>query len=377
MMEFSMNRDGMEQRILERTHTLIALLMDKFQFFAMENGRFVNISGHRNNKILAERMFRIQKFLYDNFNKKISLQEIAEREHLSIYYLSHVIRDATGLSFKEFLSFIRVEESERLLLGTDMKITHISDTVGFSAVRYYIKYFEKWYGMTPMDYRRKYHDAALDVEVDCKIRDVTEDEAALVVKGINNEIYREYAVTSDPGEEEIIVKLACVTDADKTRHSAIREKFARMRRHTRPSALTYDLFEGLGYTASSSGDNFVASVKLIKTHSQRKGPRNEVERAAVLIFNNENSVELKKLIKIEGLDGRYHVTIMRMTSESIEASILYSKRNKSENAPTDVHDRISAYPEVRRSEIIAAGSLVFEVRLNGLSSELILFEPAR
>jgi AraC-like DNA-binding protein len=376
MMEFSIKRDGMEQRILEHAHTLIALLMDKFQFFAMENGRFVNISEHRNNKILAERMFRIQKFLYDNYNKRISLQEIAEREHLSIYYLSHVIRDATGLSFKEFLSFIRVEESERLLLGTEMKITHISDTVGFSAVRYYIKYFEKWYGLTPMEYREKYHDAALDVEVDCKIRDATDDEATLVIKNINNEIYREYAVTSDPGEEEIIVKLARGTAADEARHSEIREKFARMRRHARPAAMTYDLFDGLNYAVSASGDNFIASVKLVKTNAQRKSSKREVESAAILVFHDDDGAELKKLIKAEGLSGRYHVTIMRMTAENIEAAIHYSKRNKSECEPSGIRARIATYPEVRRSEIIAAGSLVFEVCLHGLGSELILFEPA-
>ncbi|MDR1068444.1 MAG: AraC family transcriptional regulator, partial [Clostridiales Family XIII bacterium] len=210
VMETAIGGEGMEKRILESAHTLIALLLDKFQFFSMENGRFMNISGQRNNKILAERMFRIQNYLYDNFNKKISLQEIADREHLSIYYLSHIIRGATGLSYKEFLSFIRVEESERLLLGTDMKITQISDAVGFSAVRYYIKYFEKWYGMAPSEYREKFRDSAGGPEMNLKITDAASDEICGVVKRLNNEIYREYAVASDPGEEEIAVKLARV-----------------------------------------------------------------------------------------------------------------------------------------------------------------------
>jgi hypothetical protein len=84
IMESAIDSNGMEQRMLENTHTLIALLLDKFRSFAMENGRFVNVSGQRHNKILAERMFRIQNYLYNNYNKRISLQEIADREHLSI-----------------------------------------------------------------------------------------------------------------------------------------------------------------------------------------------------------------------------------------------------------------------------------------------------
>jgi AraC-like DNA-binding protein len=136
-------------RVIAHTHSLLTLIMEEFQYFSMENGRFVNVSKNKTNKILAGRMNRIQDYLYDHYNKRLTLHEIAELEHLSVYYLSHVIKAATGLSFKEFLNFIRVEESERYLLGTDMKITDISDAVGFSAVRYYVKYFTKWFDMSP------------------------------------------------------------------------------------------------------------------------------------------------------------------------------------------------------------------------------------
>ena len=63
------------------------------------------------------------------------IRDSASREHLSIYYLSHVIKEATGLSFQDLLSFIRVEESEKLLLGTNKKIGAIAEETGFSAVR--------------------------------------------------------------------------------------------------------------------------------------------------------------------------------------------------------------------------------------------------
>jgi hypothetical protein len=285
-----------------------------------------------------------------------------------------VIRDSTGLSYKEFLSFIRVEESERLLLGTDMKITQISDAVGFSAVRYYIKYFEKWYGMAPSVYREEYREAAKGTDVDQNIRDVESDEARQAVKRINNEIYREYAVTSDPGEEEITIKLARGTGADEARHYTAAEMFARIRRNMRPAALLHDLFVELGYATASSGDGFIASVKMAKASASRKKSKSQVERAAVFLFGSEENDKFEKLIKVEGLNGRYRITIMRLTAESVDASRRYSKRHKAENAASDIHDRIAAYPEVRRSETAAAGSLVFDIQLRAPGSELILFE---
>ena len=150
------HEQGYEKRMIELAHNLIGNLIGDFQFFSMEDGKFVNESSKKGNKVQADRLNRIADYMYDNYNRRLTLTEIAEKEHLSIYYLSHFIKEASGLSFQDLLNFIRVEESEKLLLGTDRKIGAISVESGFSAVRYYIKYFIKWFGMHPVDYRNKY-----------------------------------------------------------------------------------------------------------------------------------------------------------------------------------------------------------------------------
>ena len=108
---------GYEHKVIESTHNLIACLMSDFQYFVMEDGKFKNESRNKGNKILAGRLNRITDYMYDNYSRKLTLGEIADNEHLSIYYLSHIIKEATGLSFQDLLSYIRVEESEKLLLG--------------------------------------------------------------------------------------------------------------------------------------------------------------------------------------------------------------------------------------------------------------------
>ena len=75
-------------------------------------------------------------YMYENYERKLTLSEIAENEKLSIYYLSHIIKEATGLSFQDLLSYIRVEESERLLLESGKKIGAIAEEMGFSALLY-------------------------------------------------------------------------------------------------------------------------------------------------------------------------------------------------------------------------------------------------
>ena len=107
---------GYEHKVIESTHNLISCLISDFCYVVNEDGKFQNETGGKTSKILAGRLNRIMDYMYENYERKLTLSEIAENEKLSIYYLSHIIKEATGLSFQDLLSYIRVEESERLLL---------------------------------------------------------------------------------------------------------------------------------------------------------------------------------------------------------------------------------------------------------------------
>ena len=105
---------------------------------------------------------RILKYIYDNFTYHIKLSDVAEREHVSIWHLSHLFKQAVGCSFQDFISFARVEFSEKLLLSTSRSISDISYQCGFSSPRYYTENFISWFGMNPSEYRSRYKDQTID-----------------------------------------------------------------------------------------------------------------------------------------------------------------------------------------------------------------------
>ena len=102
------------------------------------------------------RYHRIHKYIFNNYDSNITLQEIAKKEFLSPHYLSHEIKYATGYSFTDLVNLTRIEESIKLLLDSDLSISEISDEVGFSHVRYFNKNFKNYYNCTPLQYRKKY-----------------------------------------------------------------------------------------------------------------------------------------------------------------------------------------------------------------------------
>jgi len=104
----------------------------------------------------TEMINRLLKYLRENFDHKISLQEIAEKEFISIHHLSHSIKDITGYSFREWINYYRLERAEKLLLTTELKLSDVSNKCGFSDPRYFYKQFKKWHNMGPSDYRKQY-----------------------------------------------------------------------------------------------------------------------------------------------------------------------------------------------------------------------------
>ncbi|HEY5563712.1 MAG TPA: helix-turn-helix domain-containing protein [Clostridiaceae bacterium] len=128
-------------------------------FHLINNFHYLNYDEKdvKENELQFQRYHRISKYIYNNYMNKISLQDIANQEYLSSYYLSHQIKDMAGTNFKELLNGVRVDESIKLILDTDKTLSDISLDVGFSHTRYYNKSFKDHYNCTPLQFKKKYH----------------------------------------------------------------------------------------------------------------------------------------------------------------------------------------------------------------------------
>jgi len=137
---------------------LVSLLLDSFLLFRwLPDGSDHFFYGcpqeFHINALHAERIHSIQDYIYNHYAENITLSSLAKHEYLSTYYLSHFIKQATGLSFQQWLSAVRSEFAEKMLVSTDRTISEIALDVGFASTKYLISHFKKWYGCTPSRYR--------------------------------------------------------------------------------------------------------------------------------------------------------------------------------------------------------------------------------
>ncbi|MBP3385019.1 MAG: AraC family transcriptional regulator [Firmicutes bacterium] len=159
MMFLARNPETEDILMEEKLHEILYLMVNHFQGFFIENREF-RLGNNDANPADLDRLYRIITYMYNNYDKKVTLQDVAEMEHLSMYYASHMIKKLSGLSFQNLLNYIRVENSEKLLNDDKYTLTQISDFCGFSSLAYYNKCFRTWHGITPSQYRKKSRPSA-------------------------------------------------------------------------------------------------------------------------------------------------------------------------------------------------------------------------
>ena len=95
----------------------------------------------------------IKEYIEANYNKKITLDDLAEKFYINKFYLSKIFRECYGMTVNNYLMYIRITKAKQLLRFTDLSIETIGIQCGIEDVNYFSRVFKKIEGITPRKYR--------------------------------------------------------------------------------------------------------------------------------------------------------------------------------------------------------------------------------
>ncbi|MGN1098353.1 MAG: helix-turn-helix domain-containing protein, partial [Clostridia bacterium] len=98
----------------------------------------------------------IRSWIEANVSKKLTVGKIAERFGYSPDYISQLMKELTGYTVKNYITYLRLDRAKELLLSTDMNIKQISSICGCGDYKQFLKLFRKHTGLTPKNYRSVY-----------------------------------------------------------------------------------------------------------------------------------------------------------------------------------------------------------------------------
>ena len=71
-------------------------------------------------------------------------------------YIWKVLKNERNTNFTDLVASQKLEMAKELLLTTDMSVAQVADTLHYSNVQNFIRFFSREVGMTPGKYKKEY-----------------------------------------------------------------------------------------------------------------------------------------------------------------------------------------------------------------------------
>lgn len=123
----------------------------------------VYISRKQKLSVISESSFQLSKecaiakrYIDTNYAQDITLDSLADLTHINKFYLAHSFTECIGQSPISYLTERRLAACKELLSSSNLSVTQIANSAGFSSQSYFSQIFNKKVGMSPRQYRKLY-----------------------------------------------------------------------------------------------------------------------------------------------------------------------------------------------------------------------------
>ena len=96
---------------------------------------------------------KAKDYMREHQAEKISLGNVAKAVNMSAFYFCKMFKKVTGINFTDYLSRVRIERAQNLLLNPNLRVSEIAFEVGFQSLTHFNRVFKKITGQSPTDYR--------------------------------------------------------------------------------------------------------------------------------------------------------------------------------------------------------------------------------
>ncbi|AND63381.1 cupin [Flavobacterium covae] len=120
-----------------------------------------SLSSFRYNKDITDsegkRMQVVYEFVMNNFDKKISLEEIANIANMTKNAFCRYFKVRTNKTFFQFLIELRIEKASRILTSNhEISVVEIAELTGFNNISNFNRKFKEIKKTSPMNYRKRF-----------------------------------------------------------------------------------------------------------------------------------------------------------------------------------------------------------------------------
>lgn len=104
---------------------------------------------------LIQRLNLIYDYIEANYQKNLTLGEIAEVVGFNPQYFTRFFKENTGTTFLRFLNDYRLMQASFILIEEKIPMTEVAERCGFASVKTFHHAFKAYAGISPLQYRKE------------------------------------------------------------------------------------------------------------------------------------------------------------------------------------------------------------------------------
>ena len=104
----------------------------------------------------SRRIETVMEYINKNFEKPVTLKEVAKLINMTEVSFSRFFRQRTGNTFIDSLTEIRIGNASRLLIDTTQSVAEVAYNCGFNNISNFNRIFKKRKGCVPKEFRESY-----------------------------------------------------------------------------------------------------------------------------------------------------------------------------------------------------------------------------
>ena len=109
-------------------------------------------------------ILRVQKFIEENFQERITVDELADMVNTSRRSFERKFKKATNNTPVEYMQRVRIEAAKRSFEASRKNVAEVMYDVGYTDTKAFRDLFKKITGLTPVEYRNKYNKMSIEEE---------------------------------------------------------------------------------------------------------------------------------------------------------------------------------------------------------------------